>query len=346
MGVEELSSVATASETDAFIEATIAELHGETPPDTKNTSSSVESSAGDVETAGGKTAGEGQRTETKATDQSEDWRDDEVKELATAYGIDDKALASFSSRDELERALSLFDNHAMQAGSNAGDQQAGEQGTAREAQNVERHPVYPDRRPDGTLLPADQRQSQQAAKPSEFTLNLDPEVVGEDVVNTFKGLQTFYESKFQALEQRLAEQQKLEQSRQMEAYYSAFDAVVDSLGETELFGETGKETKEQMANRRLLESEFAGYANNLSRQGRSVSLSKPFVGRAMKRAFADHLIQRERQQLTQRLQQQSSQRLGIGSQNHKDVEFQGTIDEEGRIAPDLQAEFDRLVKGG
>jgi len=48
-----------------------------------------------------------------------EWMTDDVKAEAAAYGIGESEIADFASREELDRALRLFDKTALEAGRKA-----------------------------------------------------------------------------------------------------------------------------------------------------------------------------------------------------------------------------------
>ena len=111
----------------------------------------VEQSAGEEPAAeSGEEAAEDDPTDDTKGESAEgaDWIDDDVRGLASALEISDEQLSMFTSRDDLERALTLLDSKVMQSGDPPVQQ------TQEEAeQQEERHAKFSDRRPDGTLLP-------------------------------------------------------------------------------------------------------------------------------------------------------------------------------------------------
>jgi hypothetical protein len=56
----------------------------------------------------------------KVEDRSDDgWMDDDLKTELAAYGVSESEVSDFANRDEVERALRLFDKSAMEAGRKA-----------------------------------------------------------------------------------------------------------------------------------------------------------------------------------------------------------------------------------
>ena len=216
--------------------------------------------------------------EPPETDQ-QDWFDnDEVRGLVSAIGISDEQLASFSSREELNRALMLLDHGVMQAG-----RQAAKQTPQEQQEQV----------PEG----------RQEAEPEGFDLGLDPEEYGEEVVGQLGKLQQHFEERISRIEQ--AGQQQVAQ-----AFNRQFDAVVDTLGHKDLFGETGKETSQQMDNRRTLRSEWKFYSAGRERHELATTLDNPLLSRVMQFAFAEHISKQQRKNLTQKITRQSQMRMG------------------------------------
>jgi hypothetical protein len=73
-----------------------------------------------------KPSGDDDTVEVEAKDQDDEtgkegpsWLDDDLKAEVAAYGISESELADFANREELERALRLFDKSALDAGRKA-----------------------------------------------------------------------------------------------------------------------------------------------------------------------------------------------------------------------------------
>jgi len=235
------------------------------------------------------------------------WIDDDVRGLVSAFGLTEEDVSLFTGRDELERALTLLDSRARKHV----DAELGRE-TQPPPPQATAHPAHPDRRADGTFLPADQRRAAQEAVQEDFRLQLDPELHGQDLVEQLGKLQEHYGARIKTLADRLAAQERVEQERAEQAFVQVFDATVDSLGQTDLFGQTGKETREQMANRVRLFEEFQVRQAIHGRQGRQVSLNKPFLDYISRAAFAEHFFKQQHKQLTQRVMAQAGKRMDVG----------------------------------
>lgn len=235
------------------------------------------------------------------TQEEESWIDDDVRGLASAFKISEEQLSGMSGRDELERTLSLMDRFVQKPESSGGDQTPPKEETP-----PQRHPDYPDRRPDGTLLPKGQREEKgDQRSDTGFQIDLDPEEHGEEVVNMLKKMHEHYEQKFDALNkeygERIASQERIEAQQRAAQFITVFDNTVDAIGQPEFFGETGKETDEQMQRREALMGEF---------NKRDIDLNGPALTWLARGTFPEHF---QKQQLIARTKQglaQSGQKLG------------------------------------
>lgn len=247
--------------------------------------------------------GDEEAEDEDAGQEEESWIDDDARGLASAFGLTDEQLSAMSGRDELERALTLIDSYAM---NNAAKDSDGEQQT----ETVERHPEFPDRRPDGTLLPKDQRQGEQKRQDGEFKIELDPEVHGQDLVDQISAMHAHYETKLSELANGFAQVQQVERQRAYEAFIGHFDATIDAMGLPDFFGETGKESPEQMERRKTLLQDYQHRQSVHAQSGRQVALNKSFLNWVARGAFPDHFFKKDRKALTQKVMKQSGRRLG------------------------------------
>lgn len=251
--------------------------------------------------------GEGQGDE-EAADRT--WFDDDLKAEVSAAGFDEDQFAEFASRDEVERALNLMDLQAMQHG--------------RQAESEDKEKV------DGQKTPAGETSRPASKTPPETSADADAafevgiEEFEEPVRDAFSRLAKHFE---QRLEQRIAGLEAAEQGRADAATEERFDAIVDSLGHKDLFGETGKETPGQLKHRRqLLDSQRVLQAGLLA-TGRKAVLDKALVGRALRLEFADHISKSERKALTRKVKAQSDKKSGIGSSRPEDRDGGETTEE-------------------
>jgi hypothetical protein len=317
---KELPDHATHEEIEAFVHEIVVERHGEpkaAKADGKKSGKTPDPASDDfdinelpddeLDSAGKKESAAAKDDDgedsAEEEDASQDWLNDDLRAEVSAIGIQDDLLSEFSSREELDKALKLLDVAAMKAGRAAvapeGDEPAdkGAKGSTRK------------RLADGTFASPDE-EKQAAPKPGDFKLDLDPEEYGEGLVKQVKALHDHFASKLNAAEERAARLEQAWQAQQSAVFEERFDAVVDSLGHADLFGETGKETPKQMENRRKLMGEYVPYEIGLRAQGRNPVLGKSLVDRVCRMAFAEHLSKKERKALTQKVSKQAALRGG------------------------------------
>jgi hypothetical protein len=304
------------------VAASIAESHNQTTdePEAKadekldtNTPAGDEHSAGDDSAAPDK--GDDDKTSTNAADA---WRaDDEVKALVSAYGITDDELAQFSNRDELDRAMTFLDRAALKAG-----HATAEETTPKETPNKE---VAKPRTPDGKFAPSPKDEGE--TQDSEFFISETD--YDEGVAKPFNSFIKHATARIAALEETIAASAAtLEQER--------FDSRVDSLDHPELFGVTGKETDEQLKNRKTLFMEEEAYLLGLGKQGRKVSKSQSMTQRVARMVFSEHLTKQEIKQRTTRLSKQSNMRMGGSSTT--------PVERSPSVMDKMQAYYDELER--
>jgi len=268
------------------------------------------------------TAHEGE-TSAEVEDQGEDtgteelsWLDDSLKAEATAFGIGESDLAEFSSREELERALRLFDKSALEAGRKALAE--GDKGQTRN----EKGQFAKTDEPEITEPPA-KRDGQY-----EFKLNTDviwDEATAKDLTTAISGLRDHYDSRLAAIEARFAEADAVAKERH-------FDTLVDSLGHSDLFGKTDKETTQEKQRREDLFVEVETYLRGREILGRPVELNEAVIDRVARSLFAAEISKKELKQRTRKISKQSNGRQGGGATRPQDPR------------EDPRDEFDRLYR--
>ena len=258
-------------------------------PTTERTTAETDSGSDD-------TAGDG---EESLEGQAQDWLDDDLKAEVAAYGIDEKELADFTSRDELERALRFFDRSALDAGRKA----MAEGDESKDAQSA---------RDEKGRFAKDESKSEPGSKPKEGQYevklprgDLYDEDLKADLVEEFTALRDHYDSRLKALESRLLETE----SRAEEEH---FDSLIDSLGHADLFGKTGKETAKELQRRQDLHVAAKAQQIGLQTLGREVDLDQSLVSRVARMVFADELGKKELKARTRKLSSQSDGRMGGG----------------------------------
>ena len=229
--------------------------------------------------------------ETGDDTESPEWLDDDVKAEAAAYGIDESELADFTSREELDRALRLFDKTALEAGRKA----------------MAESETSPTRDEKGKFV---KKEEPKTAPPKEETqqdgrykVSLDPDLYDEEIIGEFTRLREHYESRFEALESHFAE-------ASASAEEQRFDSFVDSLGHTDLFGTTGKESDKELERRRDLNVAVKAQMIGLERLGRPAEMSQQLISRVANMAFGDELGKKRLKQQTSKISKQSNKRQG------------------------------------
>lgn len=249
---------------------------------------------------------------------AEDWLDDDLKAEVAAYGIEEPELADFTSREELERALKLFDKSALEAGRKAlaeaggkGDGQAREEKTGRFEKKEEPKADSPKR--DG-----------------QYEVALNTDTYDEEIVGEFTRMRDHYDSRMEAMESRFAEADAVARERH-------FDSLVDSLGHADLFGKTDKETPKQKGRREDLFVEAETYLAGRATLGRPAELSDTVLSRVARSLFADELGKKELKSRTRKVSKQSDGRQGGGVTRPRDPR-EDPRDEFGRLYDELDGQ--------
>ncbi len=299
--------------------------HDELDTDTTN---GDDHSADDVSATNDK-VGEDQDEKVKDAD----WFDDDLKTLTTTMGVSEEKAREFGSREELDRALSLLDSAALTIGrKDAGsDSVPPDQQKQSQDQSAERKP----RGPDGKFVSSKQ---DDASDNDYSSFKLDPEEYEEGLSKSVNSLIDHLQSRLTAYEERFSRLEQADRERAAQAAEQQFDAVVDSLGMPELFGESGKESTEELANRKTLHGDWDAYVRGLEKQGRQGKLDKSFVLRVCNMTFAEHLSKKQRKELTRRISSQSSMRMGGSATKPTDHKYSGPPERD----PELQALYDEL----
>lgn len=226
-------------------------------------------------------------------DTGRSWIDDDLKAEVAAYGIQESELNDFASREELDRALRLFDKSAMEAGRKvlaAGDGQA--------------------RNEQGQFAPkAEPDKPKEQAKGYQVQLNKD--LYDEQIVEEFGRMRDHYEARLETLESRFHE-------ADAKAEEQHFDGLVDSLDHADLFGKTGKEDAKQLQRRQDLHIAVKAQQIGLSQLGRPTELNDSLVNRVARMVFADELGKKDLRNRTRKISKQSNGRQGGGATRPQD----------------------------
>lgn len=271
-----------------------ADRAGESKPEGKSDAEIVNSTsqpaANTKETPAEKNSGSSTVLEDENTGNAPDgpeWLTDDVKAEAAVYGINESEIADFASREELDRALRLFDKTALEAGRKA--MAEGEAATRNEkGQFVKKEEPKAD------------QPAEQAPADGRYQVSLSKDLYDEEIIGEFNRMHAFYESRFAALESRFAEAEAVQQ----------FDSLVDSLGHADLFGTTGKETEEELQRRRDLNVAVNAQMIGLAKLGRPTEMSQQLISRVANMTFGDQIQKKLLKQKTRNIARQSNSRLG------------------------------------
>jgi hypothetical protein len=246
--------------------------------------------------------------------------DDDLKAEATAFGIGESDLAEFSSREELERALRLFDKSALEAGRKALAESEGE-GDKGQARNEK-----------GQFVKKDEPETTEPLAKRDGQYEFKADIYDEDLEHDLKGLRDHYDSRLAAMEERLLASESRFVESDAIAKERHFDTLVDSLGHADLFGKTDKETSEEKQRREDLFVEVETYMRGREVLGRPTELSEAVVNRVARSLFAEELSKKELKQRTRKISKQSNGRQGGGATRPQDPR------------EDPREEFDRLYR--
>ena len=251
-----------------------------------------------------------------------EWFTDDVKAEAAAYGIDKSEIADFASREELDRALRLFDKSALEAGRKALAEPDGEsdEGSTRN----EKGRFAKKEAPDADDPPAKRK--------VEGRYEFKADIYDEDLEEDLKGFRDYADSRVAALEERLQAYEERFAEADAVAKERHFDNMVDSLGHADLFGVTDKETAQEKQRREDLFVEVETYLRGRESLGRPAELNDTILNRIARSLFAEELGKKELKQRTRKISRQSNGRQGGGATRPSDPR------------QDPRDEFDRLYR--
>lgn len=238
---------------------------------------------------------EGEEAAEEGEDSAEDeraWLDDSLKAEVSAYGIDEKELADFTSREEVERAMRMFDRTALEAGRKAMKEQD-------ETPQRDEKGKFTKNEPEPTI------------KEGRYEIALDKDVYDEGLVAELTRMRDHYEERIATLETRFAEaDSRAEEER--------FDNLVDTLGHADLFGKSGKETTKELERRQNLFVQVKALQVGLQQLGRPVEFDQSLVNRVAKMVFAEEFVKKELKSRTRKIADQANGRMGGGATRSSD----------------------------
>jgi len=247
---------------------------------------------------GSETARKGEDTGDQPTE-DKSWMDDNLKAEVAAYGIDEAELADFASREELDRALRLFDKSALDAGRKSLAQ--GDDGA---------QPTGAQPKDKGQV---EKKQEPKPAEDGRYEITLDKDEYDEALVDELSRMRDHYEARLEGLESRFVEADAVARERH-------FDNVVDSLGHADLFGKTDKETAKEQQRREDLFVEVETYLAGRAVLGRPAELNETIVNRIARSLFAEEFGKKDLKQRTRKISKQANGRQGGGATRPQEPE--------------------------
>lgn len=254
-----------------------------------------------------------QGEESGEESESPEWLDDDVKAEAAAYGISESEISDFANREEFDRALRLFDKTALEAGRKA--MADGEDGVTRneKGQFVKKEE------------PKSDEPKEEPQKDGRYEVSLSKDLYDDEIIDEFTRMRDHYESRLEALESFFEEMSAKSEEQQ-------FDNFIDSLGHSELFGKTGKESQKELEHRKDLYVAVKAQMLGLAKLGRPTELNAQLVNRVANMVFAEEFGKKRLKQQTQKVSKQSQLRQG------------GSPTKPQPPSNDPREEFDRLYK--
>lgn len=281
----ELADNATHEDITSAVDAIIEDRKGDAQLIAEERDKPVtDTSAEETDAGSDDTASDGEDAEVKS-----DWLDDDLKAEIAAYGIDEKELSDFTSREEVERALRFFDKSALEAGRKALAEGDGE---------------TPTRDETGKFAKKDEPVAE--AKDGQYEISLDKDIYDDDLVNELTRMRDHYETRLGALEARLAQADAttLEQT---------FDTYIDAIGFPELFGKTGKESPKELKRREDVMVDCLAQREGMKLFGRTVEIDQSLVLRTARARHAEEFSKKDLKSRTRKISQQSNGRMGGGA---------------------------------
>jgi len=244
--------------------------------------------------------------------ESPEWLTDELKAEAAAHGIDESEIADFANREEVDRALRLFDKSALEAGRKAlaDSESDSDEGRNKKGQFEKKETPKAD--------DDDQPAETSTEVESQYEVKLDPDLYDEEIVDELTGMRDHYESRMQALESRLVASEGRSTEAEEFSKERHFDSLVDSLGHADLFGKTDKETDKEMGHRDDLFVEVETYLRGREALGRPTELTEELLTRISRSLFSEAIGKKELKNRTRKISRQSNGRQGGGATRPQD----------------------------
>lgn len=315
MAFAELNESTTTEEIQAMVDDLHQDRMGEDAP--KSDAEIVNDTATDTEKTPVAKSDETAEPEGKG-EKSDDrsWLDDDLKAEVAAYGIGEDELADYSTREELDRALRLFDKAALNAGRKAmadgeesTDTGRDDKGRFKAKAETERTPRLADHG-----FPASAEKTANG-----YVVKLDKSVYDDQIVDEFTRLRDHYEQERAKHDERLAALESRFIEVEAKAEEQRFDSLIDALGHTDLFGKTDNENDKQLQRRKDLHVAVKAQMLGLKQLGRPTEMSESLINRVARMVFAEELGKKDIKSRTAKITKQSNGRQGGGATRPNDV---------------------------
>lgn len=294
--LDEITTETTTDEISAYAESiadeVAAERQGEEKTDAQiiNEVASIEALAEDnASSEAAEVDDQGEKSSEKSS--SPKWIDDDVKAEVAAYGISESDLSDFASREELDRALRLLDKTALEAGRKATVESEASKARDKDGKFVKQEEAKPS------------KSEESAPKSGRYEISLSKDEYDDGLVDEITRMRDHYESRLERLESHFIQANASAEEMQ-------FDNFVDSLGHSDLFGKTGKESEQELERRKDLHVAVKAQIIGLERLGRPAELNENLISRVANMVFADQLNKKRLKQQTQKISRQSNGRMG------------------------------------
>jgi hypothetical protein len=314
MALAELTETSTREEINAYVEQVVEEVAEDragTEPEPKSDARIAVEHANNEHKpekakeipAEGKSGSKPAKAEAKAEsgdEESDSWMDDDLKAEVAAYGIEESELADFASREELERAMRLFDKSALVAGKKAlAEAEQAETGRNEKGQFLKKE-----------AAPAAKTEGKPAVADGKYEIKLSKDVYDEAIVDEITGIRDHYDSRLERLEARLLEVDA-------QAQETEFDSAIDKLDMPKLFGVTGKETPAELKKREEVMAQAMVLKAGYKTFGRDVEMGT-LVSRAAPMVFSSEFDKHNLKNRTRKISKQSNGRQGGGATRPQD----------------------------
>lgn len=313
MALEELTEQSTTEEIQQYVEGVVKDVEAERKGDAQITAEHADNEhketpvAKSDETAAPEGEGEGSAKADKSGEES--WLTEDLKAEAAAIGLEESELADFASREELERALRLFDKKALEAGRKALAESEGEGDKG------------PPRNEKGQFLKKETPKADPPKEAKDGRYEISPkfkEAYDEEIVSELTRLRDHYETRLDAYESRFAAMEERFAAADAAAEQQNFDRLVDSLGHPDLFGKTDAEDAKQLQRRKDLHVAVKAQQIGLAQLGRPTELNESLVSRVARMVFAEDLGKKDLKNRTRKISRQSNGRQGGGATRPSD----------------------------